>query len=78
MVYEDNAISMGGQIKEGEEVLKVRQNNMKRRPNVNCRFEAFEWICCSFDERRKNWVREMGFGGLLNFVDWQLPRTLCY
>lgn len=49
-----------------------------QRPNVICRVESFGKICGPFNERRKKWVREMGFGGLLYLVNMHLPRALCY
>ena len=49
-----------------------------QEPNVNCRVESFGLMCSKFDERRKRWVVEMGFGGLLYLAGLQLPRTLCY
>ncbi|XP_021727867.1 uncharacterized protein LOC110694984 isoform X2 [Chenopodium quinoa] len=45
---------------------------------MNCRIESFGRICQSFDEQRQRWVREMGFGSLLNLVDVHLPRQLAY
>ena len=46
--------------------------------NVNCRVETFGVLCSNFDETRKRWVIEMGFGGLLYLAGLQLPRMLCY
>ena len=45
-------------------------------PNVNCRVETLGVVCSKFDQKRKKWVIEMGFGGLMYLAGLQLPRTL--
>ncbi|XP_021758410.1 uncharacterized protein LOC110723373 [Chenopodium quinoa] len=46
---------------------------------MKCRIESFGRICQKFDDRRKRWVIEMGFGGLLHLAfDMHLPRMLSY
>ena len=51
---------------------------MVQQPNFNCRVEAFGRVISEFNDVRKKWVVEIGFGGLLNIVGLTLPRTLCY
>ncbi|XP_057251932.1 uncharacterized protein LOC130591943 [Beta vulgaris subsp. vulgaris] len=78
-VYRVNKLSVGGRLKESGEVIasRVLLNN-KREVNFNCRVETFGQIVKQFDERKKRLVAEMGFAGLLHFVDKGLPRNLCY
>ena len=51
---------------------------IKQQPNIVCRVEAFGRVVEHFDDRRRRWVVEMGFGGLLHMVGLSLQRTLCY
>ncbi|XP_021730312.1 uncharacterized protein LOC110697247 isoform X2 [Chenopodium quinoa] len=46
---------------------------------MSCRIESFGRICQKFDDRRRRWVCEMGFGSLLHLaLDMHLPRQLAY
>ena len=46
---------------------------------MGCRIESFGRICQKFDDRRRRWVCEMGFGSLLHLaLDMHLPRQLAY
>ncbi|XP_021738418.1 uncharacterized protein LOC110704918 [Chenopodium quinoa] len=78
-LFKDDSISEGGMMKAKGEVLKQQALLCGRPPNISCRVETFGRICQTFDERRKSWVTDMGFGGLLHFVsDMHLPRQLAY
>ncbi|XP_021743187.1 uncharacterized protein LOC110709277 [Chenopodium quinoa] len=78
-IFKDNRLSVGGQVKAKGEVLKYHSSSRTKAPNLTCRIESFGRICQKFDDRRKKWVGEMGFGGLL-FLDsgMHLPRQLVY
>ncbi|XP_021755803.1 uncharacterized protein LOC110720990 [Chenopodium quinoa] len=79
MMDEQNSKSRGDQVKEAAQVLKVRLKDYgNSHLRVHCHVKAFGKICKSFDERRKKWVRQMGFGGLLFLMDSWLPMNLCY
>ncbi|XP_021758868.1 uncharacterized protein LOC110723801 [Chenopodium quinoa] len=78
-LFKQNSKNRGNQVKEAAQVLKVRLNdNGNSQLRVHCRVNAFGKLCKSFDERRKKWVRQMGFGGLLFLMDSWLPMNLCY
>ncbi|XP_021758867.1 uncharacterized protein LOC110723800 isoform X2 [Chenopodium quinoa] len=60
-----------------QEETNVQSEN-ENQPRISCNVERFGKICQSFDDRRKRWVREMGFEGLLYLVDKDLSKDLCY
>ncbi|KNA07719.1 hypothetical protein SOVF_169310 [Spinacia oleracea] len=45
---------------------------------INCKVEAFGRIIHRFDNRRRQWVSEMGFGGLYHLCGKHLPRNFVY
>ncbi|XP_021727186.1 uncharacterized protein LOC110694316 isoform X1 [Chenopodium quinoa] len=78
-LFKENSISVGGLVKERSAVLMEHSASSCRPPNMNCRIESFGRICQKFDDRRRRWVYEMGFGGLLHFAcNMHLPRQLAY
>ncbi|KNA13421.1 hypothetical protein SOVF_116800 [Spinacia oleracea] len=78
-VFKDNSFTRGGEVKEAGEVLIVLHDEYKgRAPTINCKIEAFGKIMQRFDNRRRNWVNEMGFGGLYHLCGKHLPRNFVY
>ncbi|XP_021713433.1 uncharacterized protein LOC110681586 [Chenopodium quinoa] len=78
-VFKDDKLSIGGQVKSKGEVLKEYFLVRSKPPNLNCRVERFGRICQTFDSCRRQWVSEMGFGGLLYLSSgMHLPRKLGY
>ncbi|XP_021723293.1 uncharacterized protein LOC110690724 isoform X2 [Chenopodium quinoa] len=78
-IFKDDSLTVGGEVKSKGEVLLQHLQNRCRPANTSCRIESFGIICNSFDDRRKRWVREMGFGGLLEIGgNMNLPRQLAY
>ncbi|XP_021776156.1 uncharacterized protein LOC110739981 isoform X2 [Chenopodium quinoa] len=76
-LFTDDTLSLGGYVKAKGQVINQYFAAMCRTPNMTCRVESFGRICQKFDERRKRWVCEMGFGGLLHFAShMHLPRQL--
>ena len=66
-------------MKDEQVVLAVQKDKCNgSQPNVNCRIEIFGKIVNSFDDRKRTWVHDMGFQGLLYLGGKGLPRNLCY
>ncbi|XP_057251331.1 uncharacterized protein LOC125497935 isoform X2 [Beta vulgaris subsp. vulgaris] len=58
--------SVGGEVKSRGEVLKTQLAKCKgAQANVNCRVETLGKIIGGFCEMKRQWVRDMGFEGLL-------------
>ncbi|XP_056695650.1 uncharacterized protein [Spinacia oleracea] len=78
-VFKDNSFTRGGEVKEAGEVLIVLHDEYKgRAPTIHCKIEAFGKMMQRFDNRRRNWVNEMGFGGLYHLCGKHLPRNFVY
>ncbi|KAL2943834.1 hypothetical protein RDABS01_032181 [Bienertia sinuspersici] len=77
-IYMDDSNCRGGVVKRAGQALETLSMSLDRQPNINCRVERFGKICDMFDDRRKRWVTQMGFGGLLYLRKKHLPRSLCY
>lgn len=78
-IFKDDSLTVGGEVKSKGEVLLQHLKSRCRAANTSCQIESFGRICKSFDDRRNQWVREMGFGGLLKIGgDMNLPRQLAY
>ncbi|XP_056695507.1 uncharacterized protein [Spinacia oleracea] len=78
-VFTDNSLTKGGEVKEARGVLKVLHREFKgRTATINCKVEAFGRILHRFDNRRKQWVCELGFGGLYHLCGKNLPRNFVY
>ncbi|XP_021737667.1 uncharacterized protein LOC110704186 [Chenopodium quinoa] len=71
---------VGGQVNQKTEALNPHVcSGRTKAPNLTCRVESFGRICQKFDERRKRWVSEMGFSGLLHLASgMHMPRQLAY
>ncbi|XP_048492560.2 uncharacterized protein LOC125493340 isoform X2 [Beta vulgaris subsp. vulgaris] len=71
--------SVGGEVKSRSEVLKTQLAKCKgAQANVNCRVETLGKIIGGFCEMKRQWVRDMGFEGLLYLRGKRLPRNFCY
>ncbi|XP_021764218.1 uncharacterized protein LOC110728855 [Chenopodium quinoa] len=78
-LFKDDGLSYGGAVKGRAEVMAEHSKARSRPPNMSCRIESFGRICQKFDDRRRRWVCEMGFGSLLHLaLDMHLPRQLAY
>ncbi|XP_021765487.1 uncharacterized protein LOC110730013 [Chenopodium quinoa] len=78
-LFMDDSLTLGGVVKAKGQVINQYSSAMRRPPNMTCRVESFGRICQKFDEQRKRWVCDMGFGGLLHFAShMHLPRQLAY
>ncbi|KAL2897392.1 Protein translocase subunit SecA [Bienertia sinuspersici] len=77
-IYMDDSNYRGAIVKRAGQVLETLSMSLDRQPNINCRVETFGKMCDKFDDRRKRWVTQMGFGGLLYLKKKHLPRSLCY
>ncbi|XP_021752260.1 uncharacterized protein LOC110717799 isoform X2 [Chenopodium quinoa] len=78
-LFKDDGLSYGGAVKGRAEVMAEHSKARSRPPNMGCRIESFGRICQKFDDRRRRWVCEMGFGSLLHLaLDMHLPRQLAY
>ncbi|KAL2905749.1 Protein translocase subunit SecA, partial [Bienertia sinuspersici] len=77
-IYMDDSNCRGAVVKRAGQVLETLSMSLDRQPNINCRVETFGKMCDKFDDRRKRWVTQMGFGGLLYLRKKHLPRSLCY
>uniref|UniRef100_A0A803N3E0 Uncharacterized protein n=1 Tax=Chenopodium quinoa TaxID=63459 RepID=A0A803N3E0_CHEQI len=64
----------GNKVLSKGEVLKTHHDNVGQYPNIVCRVESFS----AFDSKRKELVRRMGFGGLLELDMKNIPRQICY
>ncbi|XP_056698300.1 uncharacterized protein [Spinacia oleracea] len=74
-----NAMSRGEYAKRHDVVVATQRENCDRKqPSVICRTDAFSKIIAGLDDSRRDCVREMGFGGLLDLKISKLPRQLCY
>ena len=51
---------------------------MWQYPNIVCRVESFCLSVSAFDSKRKDLVRRMGFGALLELDMKNIPRQFCY
>ncbi|XP_021714741.1 uncharacterized protein LOC110682724 isoform X1 [Chenopodium quinoa] len=78
-LFTDDSLSLGGFVKAKGQVINHYFAALRRPPNMTCRVQSIGRICQKFDERRKRWVCDMGFGGLLHFAShMHLPRQLAY
>ncbi|XP_021739821.1 uncharacterized protein LOC110706237 isoform X2 [Chenopodium quinoa] len=78
-LFKDDGLSYGGAVKGRAEVMAEHSKARSRPPNMSCHVESFGRICQKFDDRRRRWVCEMGFGSFLHLaLDMHLPRQLSY
>ncbi|XP_021727891.1 uncharacterized protein LOC110695002 [Chenopodium quinoa] len=78
-IFKDDRLTYGGLVKARGEVMLELATGRRRPHNMSCQIDSFGRICQKFDDRRRRWVCEMGFGGILQLAfNMQLPRQLAY
>uniref|UniRef100_A0A803M9J0 Uncharacterized protein n=1 Tax=Chenopodium quinoa TaxID=63459 RepID=A0A803M9J0_CHEQI len=71
--------SKGELVKARYDVVNIQARRCRKGPNVICRVDMFYLrVIKSLDKSRKEEVKLMGFGGLLELKLNYLPRQLCY
>uniref|UniRef100_A0A803N9N0 Ubiquitin-like protease family profile domain-containing protein n=1 Tax=Chenopodium quinoa TaxID=63459 RepID=A0A803N9N0_CHEQI len=68
----------GNKVLSKGEVLKTHHDNVGQYSNIVCRVESFSVSVSAFDTKRKELVRRMGFGALLELDMKNIPRQFCY